>query len=150
LPCNALRRKVGGVRMRVQIALAAAVAMAVLPASAQALADAKIKPDPVHRGDTLKVRFKSPRDVKPRFHLQYSVLAGDGSIFECTLVKVVQTKKRPEKGERVTTYIRPRSSGGLTHKWCVGDGSVFVSYVRNSDNKGGGSLAAGGFEVVRR
>jgi len=137
-------------RTSVLIALAAAAATALSPGSAHALADAKIKPKPVHRGDTLRVRFKSPRNVKPRFHLQYSVLAGEGSIFECTLIKVVQTKKRPEKGERVTTFIKPRSVGGTTRKWCLGDGSVFVSYVRNSDNKGGGALAAGAFKVVRR
>lgn len=135
---------------RARLALAAAVVMAVVPAAAHALADAKIKPDPVHPRDTLKVRFKSPRNVKPRFHLQYSVVSGNqGSIFECTVVKAVQTKKRPEKGERVTTYIKPRSESGATRKWCVGDGVVLVSYVRNSDNKGGGSLASGSFKVVR-
>ena len=137
-------------RARARVALTAAALMAVVPASAHAFADAKIKPDPVHPDDTLRVRFKSPRNVKPRFHLQYTVVSGrGGNIFECTLVKIVQTKKRPEKGERVTTHIKPRSESGATDKWCVGDSSVVVSYVRNSDNKGGRWLASGDFEVVR-
>lgn len=136
---------------RPRIALAAAAMMAMVPASAHALADAKVKPDPVHPGDTLRVRFKSPRNVKPRFHLQYSVVSGaKDNIFECTQFKAVQTNKRPEKGERVTTYIKPRSESGATKRWCVGDGSVIVSYVRNSDNKGGSSLASGSFKVARR
>jgi hypothetical protein len=136
---------------RVGVALATAVVVAVAAATAHALADAKIKPDPVHPGDTLKVRFKSPRNVKPRFHLKYTVLSGDkGNIFECTLLKVVQTQKRPDKGQRVTTYIKPRSETGATDEWCVGDSSVIVSYVRNSDNEGGRWLASGDFKVVRR
>jgi hypothetical protein len=137
-------------KTRARLALVAAVVMAVVPATAHALADAKIKPAPVHPDDTLRVRFESPRNVKPRFHLSYTVLSGDkGNIFECTLAKSVQTEKRPEKGERVTIHIGPRSESGATDEWCVGDSSVFVSYVRNSDNKGGRLLAVGGFKVRR-
>jgi hypothetical protein len=135
---------------RSRVALATVAILAMLPASSQGLVDAKVKPDPVHPGDTLRVRFKSPQKVKRRFHLQYSVLSGaNGSIFECTLIKVVQTDKRPDKGERVTTRIKPRSENGTTNKWCPGDGSVMVRYVRNSDNKGGGLLASGDFKIRR-
>ncbi len=135
---------------RSRVALATAAILAVVPASSQGVVDARVKPDPVDPGDQLRVRFKSPRNVKPRFHLEYSVLSGsEGNIFQCTGAKIVQTSKHPQKGERVTTYITPRSDSGTTNKWCVGDGLVIVSYVRNSDNKGGHSLAWGEFKIRR-
>jgi hypothetical protein len=136
---------------RTRIALATLAMLAFIPASSEGTTvEARIKPKPVHPGDKLRVRFESPRKVKPRFHLRYSVLSGsEGNIFTCTLAKVVQSNKHPKKGERVTTYIKPKSESGVTDKWCVGDGTVFVSYVRNSDNKGGGTLAIGSFKIRR-
>ena len=132
------------------IALGAVIAAVSVPAIADALVDAKVKPVPVHPGDTIRVKFKSPRNVKPRFHLRYTVFSGsEGNILKCTLAKTVQTGKEPDKGDRVRMRIKPRSDNGVTDKWCPGDGSVSVSYVRDSDNEGGRLLATGDFKVKR-
>jgi len=138
------------VRISAYVALATAVATASVPAIADGLVDAKVRPVPVYPGDTIRVKFKSPRNVKPRFHLRYTVFSGSkGNILECTLAKVVQTKKEPDRGDRVRMRITPRSQNGVTDEWCVGDGSVSVSYVRDSDNEGGRLLATGGFKIAR-
>jgi len=137
-------------RTRACIGLAAVSITALVPAIADALVDAKVKPEPVHPADTIRVKFKSPKNVKPRFHLRYTVFSGSkGNILECTLAKVVQTNKEPAKGDRVRMRITPRGKNGVTDEWCVGDGSVSVSYVRDSDNEGGRLLATGGFNIAR-
>ncbi len=137
-------------RYRTRAALAAIAVLAVVPASAHALADAKVKPDTVYADDYIKVTFKSPRTVKKGFHLEYAVLAGsEGSPLECTSFKVVQTKKRPEKGQKVRQYIQPYDKDFGTTRWCVGKSSVLVNYVRDSDNKGGKMIASGDFRVFR-
>jgi hypothetical protein len=126
--------------------LAALAVLAIAPSAAHALAEVSFEPKRIHADDRVKISFEAERTVKKGFHLEYVVLASEGSIFECTTVKTVQTRKRPKKGDQVTKYL-DGSSGLGTQEWCVGKNSVFVNYRRNSDNKGGKWIAFGEFRV---
>lgn len=119
--------------MRILVACIAGLIVSAafaMPSAAIAKVRPTVSPSKPIVDDSITVRFKTDRTLKPGYHYEAALFGARG--FECSYLVSKASRRRPAKGRTMSFVLHPHDDDlHEAFEWCLGKASVSIFMARS-------------------